>query len=174
MYLCIEINTKAGGNSYNTAKIIMENLSYQIKNEKVVFKFILNTISNYSVCEFVSQKSIDCILETAASHNIVVSEITEGNDWFYLEQIVIYNEEKQPLLTFDLNKGKRLRPEEKIAVLEEIKLSIKNGLQEFTTLNPFEIRMHDLDYIEYSYMIDELEITHLYIFQIFQNRYQRF
>jgi hypothetical protein len=150
----------------------MENLSYQIKGNQVIFKIVLNTISYYSTSNLVSETFCEKIIERAHRAERVLSEINEGNQWLYLESLVVYSEDNLPLLSFDLNKGKRLRPEEKESVLSEIKTSIQEQ-KPFTSLSLFEMRVHDLEFFEYSYFIEELEITNLYQYQIFHKQYFR-
>ena len=62
--------------------------------------------------------------------------------------------------------------QEKEAVLAEIKTSIQEQ-KPFTTLSLFEMRVHDLEFVEYSYFIDGLEIKNLYQYQIFHKQYLR-
>ncbi len=146
----------------------MKNLTYTIQNNKVVFKFVLNTISHYSVSELVSQKLIDYVMESASSFERVVSEINEGNESFYLEQLFIYNDEKHLLLAFDLNKGKRLSESEKATTLETIKNSIIEQ-KEFTELSLFELRVNDLQYVA----LEINENKRVYVYQVYQNLYTR-
>lgn len=150
----------------------MKNLSFQIKGNQVVFKIIVNTISYYSISNLVSEKFCQNIIDKASRSEIVLSEINEGNQWLYLEQLIVYSEDNLPLISFELNKGKRLRPEEKEVVLAEIKTSIQEQ-KPFTSLSLFEIRVNDLHFFEYSYFIDELEINNLYQYQIFHKQYFR-
>ena len=132
----------------------------------------LNTISYYSISNLVSEKFCQNIIDKASRSEIVLSEINEGNQWLYLEQLIVYSEDNLPLISFELNKGKRLRPEEKEVVLAEIKTSIQEQ-KPFTSLSLFEIRVNDLHFFEYSYFIDELEINNLYQYQIFHKQYFR-
>lgn len=150
----------------------MENLSYQIKGNQVVFKIVLNTIAYYSISDLVSEKFCERIIERANRVERVLSEINEGSQWLFLESLIVYSENNLPLISFELNKGKRLRPEEKEAVLAEIKTSIQEQ-KPFTSLSLFEMRVHDLEFFEYSYFIEELEITNLYQYQIFHKQYFR-
>lgn len=150
----------------------MKNLSYQIKGNQVVFKILLNTVPYYYACPFDSEKICQNIIDRASRSERILSEINEGNQWLFLEELVIYSEDNIPLVSFELNKGKRLRPEEKEAILTEIKISIQDQ-KTFTSLSLFEMRVHDLQFIEYSYFIEELEITNLYQYQIFHKQYLR-
>lgn len=150
----------------------MKNLSYQIKGNQVVFKIIVNTIPYYSTSNLVSEKFCQNIIDRASRSERVLSEINEGNQWLYLEELIVYSEDNLPLISFELNKGKRLRPEEKELVLAEIKTSIQEQ-KPFTSLSLFEMRVHDLEIVEYSYFIEELEITDLYQYQIFYKQYLR-
>ena len=86
--------------------------------------------------------------------------------------MIIYSDDNSPLVSFELDKGKRLRPEERIATLEEIKKSIEEQ-KEYTSLTLFEMRVNDLQYIEYRYSIDGIRISHMYLYQIYWKQYQR-
>jgi hypothetical protein len=148
----------------------MKNLSFQIKGNQVIFKIILNTISYYSTSDFVSEEFCQNLIDKAFRYERLLSEINEANDWLYLEQLIVYSEDNLPLISFELNKGKRLRPEEKETILAEIKTSIQEQ-KPFTSLSLFEMRVHDLEFFEYSYFIDKLEIRNLYQYQIFHKQY---
>ena len=150
----------------------MKNLSYQIKGNQVVFKIIVNTIPYYSTSNLVSEEFCQNIIERASRVERVLSEINEGDQLLFLESLIVYSDNDLPLISFELNKGKRLIPEEKEAVLAEIKTSIQEQ-KPFTTLSLFEMRVHDLEFVEYSYFIDGLEIKNLYQYQIFHKQYLR-
>ena len=150
----------------------MKNLSYQIKGNQVVFKIVLNTIPYYSTSNLVSEEFCQNIIERASRIERVLSEINEGDQLLFLESLIVYSDNDLPLISFELNKGKRLRTEEKEDVLAEIKTSIQEQ-KPFTTLSLFEMRVHDLEFVEYSYFIDGLEIKNLYQYQIFHKQYLR-
>ena len=150
----------------------MKNLSYQIKGNQVVFKIIVNTIPYYSTSNLVSEEFCQNIIERASRVERVLSEINEGDQLLFLESLIVHSDNDLPLISFELNKGKRLRPEEKEAVLAEIKTSIQEQ-KPFTSLSLFEMRVHDLEFVEYSYFIDGLEIKNLYQYQIFHKQYLR-
>ncbi len=150
----------------------MKNLSYQIKGNQVVFKIVLNTIPYYSTSNLVSEEFCQNIIERASRVERVLSEINEGDQLLFLESLIVYSDNDLPLISFELNKGKRLRTEEKEDVLAEIKTSIQEQ-KPFTSLSLFEMRVHDLEFVEYSYFIDGLEIKNLYQYQIFHKQYFR-
>ena len=150
----------------------MKNLSYQIKGNQVVFKIVVNTIPYYSTSNLVSEEFCQNIIERASRVERVLSEINEGDQLLFLESLIVYSDNDLPLISFELNKGKRLRTEEKEAVLAEIKTSIQEQ-KPFTSLSLFEMRVHDLEFVEYSYFIDGLEIKNLYQYQIFHKQYFR-
>jgi hypothetical protein len=124
-------------------------------------------ISSTSKLSFKDTKKL---IDKAFRYERLLSEINEANDWLYLEQLIVYSEDNLPLISFELNKGKRLRPEEKETILAEIKTSIQEQ-KPFTSLSLFEMRVHDLEFFEYSYFIDKLEIRNLYQYQIFHKQY---
>lgn len=150
----------------------MKNLSYQVKGNQVVFKLIENTISYYTTSELVSQKLIDYVMESVTNYKRVLSEINEGDEWFFIEQFHVYNEKGDVLLVFDIDKGRKLNPLQKEAVVAEINLSIKEQKQ-FTGLSLFEMRVNDLEIVLYSYITDDIEVTNIYIYQIYQKQYIR-
>ena len=153
-------------------EIIMENLSYQIKGKKVVWRLIVNTVPYYTVSDLISKEYCVGIIKRSLNQERVLNEINEGNQWLYLEQMIIYSGDNTPLLSFELDKGKKLRPEERIATLEEIKKSIEEQ-KEYTTFTLFEMSVNDLQYIEYKYSIDGVAINHIYLYQIYWKQYQR-
>lgn len=144
----------------------MKNLSVKIEGQKVTWTLIENTLTYTSTVELLPQvnaeKLTSKIIEQASRVELVLSEINEGSEQLFLEELIVFDSEDKPLVGFEKNKGKRLNDSEKAEIMVRIEESIKAGV-EFTELSVFELRVNGLDYV--------VVFDDLYIYQVFDKKY---
>lgn len=147
----------------------MKNLSVKIEGQKVTWTLIKNTLTYTSTTELLPQVDAEVftsrIIEQASRVELVLSEINEGSEQLFLEELIVFDSENRPLVGFEKNKGKRLNDSQKAEIMAKIEESIMLG-EEFTELTVFELRANDL--------LSVVVFDKMYIYQAFDNQYIKF